>query len=64
MGEGNVKEDLTSLERDIEIMEAAMEDEIEKVVRNVKPVHQVLYKVIIFLFFYLLFPFQLTSVAL
>ena len=60
----DVEEDSTSLERDIEIMEAAIEDEIEKVVRNVKPVHQVLYKVIILLFFYLLFPFRLTSVVL
>ena len=60
----DVKEDSTSLSRDVEIMEAAMEDEIEKVVRNVKPAHQVLYKVIILLLFYLLFPFQLTSVAL
>ena len=54
----DVQEDSTSLERDIEIMEAAMEDEIEEVVRNVKPVRQVLYKVIILLFFYLLFPIQ------
>ena len=60
----DVEEDSTSLERDVEIMEAAMEDEIEKVVRNVKPVYQVLYKVIILLFFYLLFPFRLTSVVL
>ena len=54
----DVEEDSTSLSRDVEIMEAAMEDEIEEVVRNVKPVRQVLYKVIILLFFYLLFPIR------
>jgi hypothetical protein len=38
-------EDIQRLERDIEIMEKAMEDEIEGASNEVKPVRQVLYKV-------------------
>ena len=38
-------EDIQRLERDIEIMEKVMEDEIEGAANEVKPVRQVLYKV-------------------
>ena len=62
--EDDVEEDSVTLERDVEIMEAAMEDEIERVVRNVKPVRQVLYKVIVLLFSYFSFPFRLSSASL
>ena len=38
-------EDTQMIERDVEIMEAAMEEEIKNAVKKAKPVRQVLYKV-------------------
>jgi hypothetical protein len=61
-GDDEDNEESEKLERDAEIMEKAMEDEIERVAKKVKPVRQSLYKVssssffITFLLFFLLPP--------
>jgi hypothetical protein len=55
-GDNEDNEESEKLERDAEIMEKAMEDEIERVAKKVKPVCQSLYKVssffITFFFFF------------
>ena len=43
-------EDAEALARDVEIIEEVMEEEIEQVGKKVKPVHQVLFKVCLFMF--------------
>jgi hypothetical protein len=44
-GEEDEDEDGEALERDIEIVEEALKEEIKEVAKLVKPVRQVLYKV-------------------
>ena len=50
-------EDSEKLLQDAKILEEAMEEELERVAKKVKPVRQALYKVLLYLFFFPLFLF-------
>jgi hypothetical protein len=51
-GDEDDDEDGETLERDVEILEEALEEEVKEVLKLVKPVRQVLYKVGPFFFFF------------